>query len=184
MIYDVIQRLTGRERIKKRIGPAVARTAGAAVLDVGAGTGTMRSLVDPSARYVWLDSDPRKLDGYATTSPDGEVVLSNAVRIALKDHSVDTVVCSALSHHLDDAAFSELVEELHRVVRDRVLFLDAVRTRSPVGATLWQLDRGAHPRSADEMLAVFAPRFELVTADRFTILHRYLFAVLRRRDES
>src|SRR5262245_53884493 len=63
-LYDVLARLTGDRRIKRRIVARAAIAPGHDVLDLGCGTGTLAVLVAercPGARVVGLDIDPRIL---------------------------------------------------------------------------------------------------------------------------
>jgi SAM-dependent methyltransferase len=183
-VYDLIQRAAGREHIKARIAPYLADTDQATVLDVGAGTGTLAQLLHGSARYVWLDSDPKKLRGFAAVAGEREAVLSNGLRMGIRSNSIDVALCSAVSHHLDDDALRELSSELKRVVRGRMLFLDAVRTPSPAARALWWLDRGSYPRTADHLLAALEADFLFDHVDRFSVLHDYVFAIAHPRELS
>jgi SAM-dependent methyltransferase len=178
-VYDLVQRAAGRDRILRRLAPALGGTVGETVLDVGAGTGTFAALLAPDARYVWVDADPRKLAGARQIG--GEAVLGNALSLPVADGAVDAAICSALSHHLADDALARLVDEIARVVRGRVFFLDAVRSSSPAAAALWALDRGAHPRPEEVLLRALDRRFALEVVDRFSVLHRYVFVVGRVR---
>src|SRR5207248_3958899 len=63
-VYDVVQRLAGREAVYRRLRAALAGLRGMSILDVGAGTGALARVIPKSAHYIWLDSDVRKLGGF------------------------------------------------------------------------------------------------------------------------
>lgn len=183
-VYDLIQRIAGRERIKARISPCLADTEGKIVLDVGAGTGALASWLHETARYVWLDGDLEKLRGFAPIAGEREAVLSNGLKMGIRSNSVDVALCSGLLHHLAEPELGELSSELNRVVRDWVLFLDPVQTRSLTGQALWRVDRGSHPRTVDHLLASLATDFVLDHVDRFSVLHDYLLVVARPMEHN
>lgn len=172
-VYDFVQRVAGAQRIVERMRPILEETDGAVVLDAGAGTGTVEALLPRSARYVWLDPDPQKLSGFRHKS-EALAVLGDATRIPFKDGSVDWAISIAVSHHLDDENLAGMLDELRRVVRKRLFFLDAVVTPALASRLLWRYDRGRHPRTADSLRKQLAMRFDIVSDEEFTILHRYL----------
>jgi ubiquinone/menaquinone biosynthesis C-methylase UbiE len=60
-LYDLVARLAGERRIKRRLLAGAAIGADADVLDLGCGTGTLAIMAAahaPSARVVGLDVDP------------------------------------------------------------------------------------------------------------------------------
>jgi SAM-dependent methyltransferase/uncharacterized protein YbaR (Trm112 family) len=177
-IYNAVQRAAGREKIRARVAPAFARTEGATVLDVGAGTASFAGLLAPDARYVWLDSDPQKLKGVTV---DGEAVLGNALQMGIRAQAVDLAVCVAVSHHLDDETVPQLFAELARVAR-RLLFLEPVTASAAIGRALWRLDRGAYPRSLTALRELLLEHFEVEHEEHFAVLHEYLFVCARTKD--
>jgi uncharacterized protein YbaR (Trm112 family) len=177
-VYDLVQRLAGAQRIFERMKPILEQTDGAIVLDAGAGTGTIEGLLPRSARYVWLDPDPQKLSGFRHKS-EAPAVLGDATRIPFKDGSVDWAISIAVSHHLDDEELAGMLDELRRVVRKRLFFLDAVVAPAYASRLLWRYDRGRHPRSADSLRKQLAMRFDIVSDEEFTVLHRYLLVTGR-----
>jgi SAM-dependent methyltransferase len=177
-VYDGVQRIAGAEPLFARLREALATAQNALVLDVGAGTGSLERLLPPSAQFLWLDSDPRKLAGFKRKS-SAPAVLGDATRIPFKDGSVDWAVSVGVSHHLDDAAFGSMLDEIRRVTRERFLFLDAVVTPTLKSRLLWHYDRGRHARTAERLRRDLRARFEVVSDDEFTILHRYLLTVGR-----
>jgi SAM-dependent methyltransferase len=173
VVYDLVQRLANSKDASRRLARVLSDAAGALVLDAGAGTGRLEESLPHSSRYLWLDPDPRKLKGFRAKS-SSPAILGDATRIPLRDDSVDWAISIGVSHHLDDAALGRMLDELRRVTRDRLVFLDGVVSSSLTSRLLWHYDRGRHPRTIDVLKRELAARFELATVEEFTILHRYL----------
>jgi uncharacterized protein YbaR (Trm112 family) len=178
LVYDCVQRLAGAHKICSRIRPLLEQTSGCVVLDVGAGTGNLEKLLPAAARYLWLDPDEHKLRGFRMKST-APAILGDATRIPLTDSAVDWALCIGVSHHLDEAQFGTMLDELRRVVRDRLFFLDGVATPAIVSRILWRYDRGRHPRTAELLRKEIGRRFEVVVDEEFTVLHRYVLLVAR-----
>ena len=176
-VYDAIQRTVGTPRTRELLRENLASADGKTVLDVGAGTGRFRDTLPPRAKYIWLDNDPEKLAGFKAKRPDDETVLADATDLPLEDKSVDYAVCVAVAHHLPDAALPRLVGELARVTRERLLFMDPVRSDGAIPRLLWRFDRGTHPRSADELVAALGERFEVANVERYWKRHHYVFCM-------
>jgi ubiquinone/menaquinone biosynthesis C-methylase UbiE len=154
-VYDRVQAIMGARRVTRRLAPHLEATSGDLVLDVGAGTGSVKTVLPTSATYLWLDNDPSKLYGFKGKEPAALAILGDATRISLKDKSVDDAVCVAVSHHLSDDQLPRFFAELARVVRKQFIFLDAVeRKESTVSRLLWKYDQGSHPRSVEALCSV------------------------------
>ena len=70
------------------------------MLDVGAGTGLYLALFPSTAKYIWLDNDREKLQGFQTrASAAVPAILGDGTRIGLHDKSVDYATCIAVTHH-------------------------------------------------------------------------------------
>jgi SAM-dependent methyltransferase len=175
-VYDAVQRMAGSRSLGLRLAEVLGSADGALVLDAGAGTGNLERLLPPGARYLWLDADEQKLAGFRAKS-DAAAVLGDATRIPLEDRSVDWAVSVGVSHHLDDAQFERSLDELRRVARERVVFLDAVLSIATTSRLLWRYDRGRHPRTADVLRRALAKRFDLLDEQEFKVRHRYLLVV-------
>jgi SAM-dependent methyltransferase len=171
-VYDTVQRLAGAAVVFERLRSVLAEADGGVVLDAGAGTGRLREALPRSSRYLWLDTDRRKLAGFAAKSD--AAILGDATRIPLKDDSVDWAVSVGVSHHLDDDELGQMLAELARVARRRVVFLDAVVTPSLKSRGLWRYDRGRHPRRADDLKSALAVRLEVLDEQEFSTIHRYV----------
>ena len=85
---------------------------GARVLDLACGPGHYtRALRQAGATVVPVDIKPVTVEG----GPPAGLVVSDATRLALRDGSVDGVVCSNLIEHTRTPA--AVIDEMHRVVR-------------------------------------------------------------------
>lgn len=171
--YDVLQRAAGARDVRRRLRRVLEHATGKVVLDVGAGTGSVEAALPDGARYLWLDADPEKLNGFRTKSPS-QAILGDATKLPLRDRSVDWAVSVGVSHHLDDAGLGLMLDELRRVAREGVVFLDAVLSRAPASRLLWRYDRGRHARPAVTLWRELQRRFEVVEAQEFRLVHRYL----------
>jgi hypothetical protein len=45
-----------------------------------------------------------------------------------------------------------------------------------LGRVLWQIDRGAYPRTASELLDALSRHATVTASERLTIFHRYILA--------
>jgi ubiquinone/menaquinone biosynthesis C-methylase UbiE len=179
-VYDLVQKLAGRNRSMRLVESHLRSAAGGTVLEVGAGTGMNASLLPPGARYLWLDHDPQKLAGFRARMPHAPALLCDGTRIALRERSVDVALCIAVSHHLTDSQLAELFCEIARVCRTRLVFLDAVaRPDSLISRIMWRYDRGSHPRSPAVLQAAMERYFEIEHRERYVIYHEYLLCVGR-----
>jgi ubiquinone/menaquinone biosynthesis C-methylase UbiE len=179
-IYDRVQAFFGLRQARERLAPYIADACGKRILDVGAGTGLYRSLVPATATYVWVDIDWTKLQGFRRRTPGGLACVGDASRLCFRDQSVDLALCVAVSHHLSDPQLASLFAELARVVRERVVFLDAVESpKSVVSRVLWRLDGGAHPRTAETILTAMRTRLEVEEVQEYQVYHRYLLCTAR-----
>lgn len=177
-VYDIVQKLAGRERIYKWLAPHVAESSGT-VLDVGGGTGELARILSPSATYIWLDNDMQKLSGLRQKIKKPRALLGDATRLGLKDKSVDIAICVAMSHHLTDTQLGDALRELSRVCRRRLIFLDAVRDPGVVSRTLWKYDRGSYPRSVDQIRTQMEWHFVIENEARNSVYHHYWLCLAR-----
>jgi ubiquinone/menaquinone biosynthesis C-methylase UbiE len=179
-VFDFVQKSLGLQEAYRHLEPRLVDTEGKIVLDVGAGTGNFAPLVRRSKIYLALDNDLEKLRGLQTKKVFGSQILGDATRICLGDKSVDYVLCIALAHHLTDAQLPILFNELARVVRVGLIFLDPLQYKtSRVSNLLWRYDRGSHPRSSDMLLAALQANFELEHIEQYKIYHHYLLCMGR-----
>lgn len=179
-VYNQIQAILGFEQTRRHLRSYLAQTSRKVMLDVGAGTGHYRSLVSETARYLWLDMDIEKLREFRQRQnlSSDLVLLGDATRIGLRDHSVDFALCIAVSHHLSDQQLASLFSELARVVRENVIFLDALDCpKSLTSRLLWRYDRGSSPRTLATLLAAIEAYLEIEQLEQYKIHHHYLLCL-------
>lgn len=111
-------------------GPAGAP---ASVLDLGSGSGdiplALGQLVGggPTAPMIALDRDATAAG--AARRQGLAVVLGDALRLPFEDRAVDLVTAVKFAHHFADAPLRQLLAEMARVARRRVVVLDIRRHR-------------------------------------------------------
>lgn len=178
VVYDCIQRLGGFEQTLRRLRPLFGQYGGQTILDVGAGTGNYIPIMPREMRYIWLDNDLRKLQGFKSKGLPGLALVGDATQIALRDDSVDVAFCCAVTHHLTDTEVIRLFRELARVCRNRLIFLDAIdKPDSFVSRVLWRYDRGSYPRPRDVLQQLMTRSFRIVHAEEYKVYHSYVLWV-------
>src|SRR5580704_17504536 len=173
-VYDGVQRMAGREENYSRLMPLLLPAKGEMLIDIGAGTGEITRILDPTTRYTWLDIDPQKLSGFRQKCPRGLAVLGSVTEIPLAASTVHTALCVAVSHHLTDRELGKMFAQLARVCRKQLIFLDAVEKRnSPVSNFMWRYDRGSYPRTAERLTAMLQQNFVMEQTQQYSIFHHY-----------
>jgi ubiquinone/menaquinone biosynthesis C-methylase UbiE len=179
-VYDRIQSFAGQKENLDRIARHTDAMDAETVVDVGGGTGTSRTLWPTSCRYVCLDIEMPKLEGFRSKVPGGLAVLSDATQMPIATGAVDVVMCMAVAHHLTDVKLDQVLGETLRVLKvgGRLILLDPVLNRERLaGRILWRLDRGSYPRTAEELRKKLQDRFRVVHWEKFAIYHEYVFGI-------
>jgi ubiquinone/menaquinone biosynthesis C-methylase UbiE len=100
------------------------------VLDVGSGSGDipeaiMRMAPDRPVRVLALDRDPTAVASARRRSLS--VVRGDALRLPFADQSIDLVIAVKFAHHFHGPWLDQLLGEMARVARWRVVVLDIRR---------------------------------------------------------
>lgn len=182
-VFDRFQNLMGLEKAVRRLRPHLVEASGHILLDVAGGTGNFGTAVPLTAAYICLDNDWQKHQGFKRKWPSALAIQGDATNICLQNKSVDYALCVSLTHHLTDEQLPLLFAELSRVIRCKLVFLDAVRTKhSKISALLWKYDRGAYPRSAETLKMMIERYFEIEQIEHYTIQHSYLLCKAKPKE--
>lgn len=182
-VFDRFQNLMGVQKTIRRLKPYLAEAGGRVVLDIGGGTGNFGTVVPQTSTYICLDIDWQKHEGFKRKWPKAMAIQGDATQICLRDKSVDYAICVSLTHHLTNEQLPMLFSELARVVKRRLVFLDAVQTTdSKISALLWRYDRGAYPKSAQTLKTTIERYFDIEQIEQYTIHHRYILCAARPKE--
>ena len=177
-VYDQVQRIAGSEKIYQNLMPHLEQTDNLMVLDIGAGTGNLAQILPRSAKYLWMDCDSKKLNGFKSKNLPGMAFMGDATKIPLKDKSVDYAICIAVTHHLSDAELDLLFSEMARVIRSKLVFLDATEHKEAVISNImWRYDQGSHPRQEKVICSAIRSYFDVEHLEHYKIYHHYLMCI-------
>lgn len=127
----------GRRAVMRVLRPLfddIVRESGdAKLLDVGTGLADLPWRAREIARRRGLRLYTIGVDGVAALAVVARrrlnaALCADALSLPLADHSVDIVLCSQLLHHFDQAHALQLIAELDRVARRRVVISDLRRS--------------------------------------------------------
>jgi SAM-dependent methyltransferase len=185
-VYDMIQIVCGVKLIDRRVRRLLEGYPGYRnVLDIGGGTGRVRSQLSSECRYYCLDNEAPKLRQLRRTTKDAFAILGDATKSPIAAASMDLVLCVAVSHHLSDSEFQQVLVEITRILKPggRLMFHDPLWNRYWLpGRILWWLDRGSNPRSKEALLAILNKHVEIIRQEEFRIAHKYLLLLASRNE--
>jgi len=159
-LEDIVRsnRLFGGEsavlaELRPIVAAARSRRSTLSLLDVGTGAGDIPRSARQAAGMAGVPVTTIGLEvsavlAKACRASTGVAIVGDALALPLADRSVDVVTCSQVLHHFDEAQAQELLGELHRVARVRVIVSDLRRTWAAAGGVWlasWAL--GFHPVS-------------------------------------
>ncbi len=156
--------------VRQAIGrlPENGRRNGVTLLDVGTGVGDIPARAQRAALRLGVPLTTVGLDASETLVRASRlhttaVVRGDALSLPIGDRAVDIVTCSQVLHHFPDDRAHELIRELDRVARVRVIIGDIRRSWLAAGG-IWVASflLGFHPVSRhDGVISVmrgFTPR--------------------------
>jgi ubiquinone/menaquinone biosynthesis C-methylase UbiE len=186
MIYDLAQKAVGVSAVRKRVAEQAAKLSNAKlVIDIGGGTGAVSAMWPATTKYVCLDIDPMKLEGFLSGNPQGIALQADATRLPIADGSVDAVLCNSVTHHLTDELFEKMVTEVARILSPTGKFIltDAIwKDDRRIGKLIWKYDRGSFPRQPEKLRAVVESHLAVESWGQFAVWHEYFICVSRRKD--
>jgi len=183
-VYDLAQKAVGVSAVRRRVAEQAAKLSDAKlVLDIGGGTGAVAAMWPATTKYICLDIDPLKLEGFLARNSQGIALQADATRLPIADDSVDVVLCNSVTHHLTDDLLRRMIAEAARVLssQGKLVLTDAIWNEDRrVGKLIWKYDRGSFPRSAENLRAVIASHLTIERWDHFAVWHEYVICVARR----
>jgi SAM-dependent methyltransferase len=175
-VYDAIQFAGGAPVVAGLMRRWLAEARGITI-DIGGGTGRIKTLLPAGASHVCVDVDPHKLAGYVSKFRDGRPLFGDVLRLPLRSDAARAVTFVAVSHHLTDSELAIALDEIARVLAPdgTFYFLDPIFVpRRWLSRWLWRHDRGAYPRTSEQLLHHLRNRFRIVDTFEYSIWHRYL----------
>lgn len=132
----------GSSALLAELEPALSRLPAVATLvDIGSGLGDIPALARKRAsargvklRTIGVDLAPAL--AAASRKRLGAAVRADALRLPFADRSIDLVTCSQVLHHFPGNSGRELLREMNRVARARVVVSDLRRSWVAAGG-LW-----------------------------------------------
>jgi len=147
---------------------AVDAGAGERLLDIGCGTGLGMSLT--RGTYVGIDTELRylRMARRRAPGPRCSFLWMSAVDLGFRDGVFDKAVLINMVHHLEEADVDRLLLQLSRVVRGRVVVLDAAPDiANRVGRFILAHDRGRYVRRLADLRALLARRYVIEREEVF-----------------
>jgi SAM-dependent methyltransferase len=159
----------------RRIESALALQPDERLLDVGCGTGVGSRL--GKRMYVGVDRGLNHLRFAARRSSRSSCMFAamSALDLGVADRAFEKALLINVAHHLDDDALDRLLTELKRVVRTKIVVVDAApEDANRLEAFLFRHDRGDHVRGR-RVLRSFLSRHHVV--EREEVFHNRLHTV-------
>jgi SAM-dependent methyltransferase len=165
-VFNRLMRLLGAAAVRERIVREFLQpTAGARLLDVGCGTGTLLDALPADVVYVGVDINPAYIEtARQRYGHRGQFVCAHAADDIDAGGAFDLIAAIAVMHHLDDAEVLQLVDRASRLLRPGGTFLSidpAKHDRQSAASRLFvSLDRGRCVRTPEGYRKLLASRFE------------------------
>lgn len=151
---------------KVLVNEYVQPAAGARILEIGCGPGTIVNYLPPSD-YLGFDLSPRYIELAKRRFPKAHFVCERVNQFTLaKERSFDVVLALGIVHHLDDAEARQLFQIAYDGLEPggKLVTVDGVWTDRQSSAARWLLarDRGEYVRSEREYVGIASQVFSLI----------------------
>ncbi len=153
---------------KVLVSEYIQPTAGARILEIGCGPGTIARYL-PQAAYVGFDLSSKYIEMARKRFPQAQFVCERVSRFSLaKQQSFDAVLALGVVHHLDDQEARQLFQIAYDALKSggKLITLDGVFTSDQSAAARWLLvrDRGEYVRNEGEYVKIASQVFVNVKA--------------------
>jgi SAM-dependent methyltransferase len=160
LIYNLFQRVVGRDKVIPRLAQLLAIKSGERVLDIGCGTAEILQSLPVGVDYHGYDVSEDYVSAARARFGDRASFSVHAVSLdaAVQPEQFDVVIALGVLHHLTDAEAGALFATARRALRPggRILTIDGtyVLGQNPIARLLLKLDRGRHVRSPEQYIAI------------------------------
>ena len=153
---------------KVLVGQYIQPRAGARILEIGCGPGTIAGYL-PDSEYVGFDMSSKYIEMARKRFPHAQFVCERVSQFSLaKQQSFDAVLALGIVHHLDDQEARQLFQIAYDALKSggKLITFDGVWTsdQSPVARWLLARDRGEHVRNEGEYVNIASQVFANVKA--------------------
>ena len=162
--YQLWRNLVGGHACAKvLVNEYVQPTAGARILEIGCGPGSIVGYLPPSD-YLGFDLSPEYIELAKRRFPKARFVCERVSEFSLaKEQSFDMVLAIGIVHHLEDAEARQLFQIAHDALipGGKLITFDGAWTAGQSPAARWLLarDRGEHVRSEREYVGIASQVF-------------------------
>jgi len=141
-------------------------TAGARILEIGCGPGTILRYL-PKSEYLGFDLSAKYIAMAKKRFPHAQFVCERVSQFSLeKHHSFDLVLALGIVHHLEDGEAKQLFEIAYQALKPggKLVTVDGVWTREQSSTARWLLarDRGEFVRNEQQYLGIASKVFGTV----------------------
>ena len=153
---------------KVLVGQYIQPRAGARILEIGCGPGTIAGYL-PDSEYVGFDMSSKYIEMARKRFPHAQFVCERVSQFSLaKQQSFDAVLALGIVHHLDDQEARQLFQIAYDALKSggKLITFDGVWTNDQSAAARWLLarDRGEYVRNEREYVKIASEVFANVRA--------------------
>jgi len=153
---------------KVLVGQYIQPRAGARILEIGCGPGTIAGYL-PDSEYVGFDMSSKYIEIARKRFPQAQFICERVSQFSLaKQQSFDAVLALGVVHHLDDHEARQLFQIAYDALKSggKLITFDGVWTNDQSPAARWLLarDRGEHVRNEGEYVNIASQVFANVKA--------------------
>ena len=153
---------------KVLVGQYIQPRAGARILEIGCGPGTIAGYL-PDSEYVGFDMSSKYIEIARKRFPQAQFICERVSQFSLsKQQSFDAVLALGVVHHLDDQEARQLFQIAYNALKSggKLITFDGVWTNDQSPAARWLLarDRGEHVRNEGEYVNIASQVFANVKA--------------------
>jgi len=153
---------------KVLVGQYIQPRAGARILEIGCGPGTIAGYL-PDSEYVGFDMSSKYIEIARKRFPQAQFICERVSQFSLaKQRSFDAVLALGVVHHLDDQEARQLFQIAYDALKSggKLITFDGVWTNDQSPAARWLLarDRGEHVRNEGEYVNIASQVFANVKA--------------------